>query len=572
MNKVKLNKNILVLTFLLALVPGFALAQTTPTSNTVSVPQGLSGVFSCSNQTGASIGSVGAFGATGGVYVPVADATVELNTGTLVYKECVLREIVDAQRMAATAGFTQQQTTQILNGRNGAAQFVVQQTQEITTVQTNAIIAFLQNETSSLDPNIAAQVKNAIAQGYSVATYNAPSMLTCPYAGATTDFTSQTPTGNIWNDILAVSSPCNPLFGYIDANNLANSYAAQEETCQENQWEWGGGFYAVTTGTGGPCEQQIVTPSSEVNGLYSQVLQSPYNQLQSANDLGQMVGALFAGISSQVLSNTAGGISGINQSVGSSPSYLQQAVTQESQNLDSTVDNAALANLEAALQVEQSYYNIMSQIAGTLEGAISSLRGSENQCWQDIVQQVCQNGTVASNGTCQEVVQCTTDSDGNQTCPTGATLKVATSTEFSQPVINSQIASIASTTANNIQVSQQALALINQLIQNVSGTSADSQAVAVAQLNTLIANNELHTTTDLTTAQAQQQAVDQAMTTLIQNTPTLWAGTDPNNSANDANIPWNGSVGATLQVSDPGVGWCNFKNQTTLQAWENLWQ
>src|SRR6185312_2545050 len=114
-------------------------------------------------------------------------------------------------------------------------------------------------------------------------------------------------------------------------------------------------------------------------------------------------------------------------------------------------------------------------------------------------------------------------------------------------------------------------ALIAKLTQEVTGTSPDSQALAVEQLNTLVANGELHTPSDLTTAQAQANAVVAAMNNLEQNTPTLWAGTDPNNTTNN-NIPWNGSVGATLQLSDPGVGWCNFKNSTTLQAWENVWK
>jgi len=574
MNKAKRNK-IFLLALLLALAPALSFAQSTSATQ-IGVPQGFNGIFSC-NQNGAYAMSVGALGATGGVYVPVADAAVELNTGTLVYKECVLREVVDAQRQAATAGFTQQATNNVLTGYTNpqggkSALFAQQQTQALTQVGTAALQAYLQNSTSSLDPNIQAQVKSAIAQGYAVATYNAPSMLTCPYAGATTAFTNSNSQFS-WNNILAIASPCNPLFGYLDANDLANSYVAQEQNCLQNQLQWGNGFYAVTTGSGGPCEQQIVTPSSQVNGLYSQVLQSPYTQLQNANDIGQMVGALFAGIGTQVLSGTGGGISGINQAVGNEPSYLSQAVSQETQNLNSAVTNAALTNLDSALQVEQSYFNIMSSIAGTLEGTISSLRSSENQCWQQVIQAVC-SGPVSANGTCTEVVQCTTgtDENGNATsnCPTGATLHVATSTEFSQPVINSQITSLASTTANNLQVSQQALDLINQLIQNVSGTSADSQALAVEQLNTLVANNELHTPADLTTAQTQEQAIQNAMTTLTQNTPSLWAGTDPNNTSND-NIPWNGSVGATIQLTDPGVGWCNFKNQTTLQAWEQLW-
>ncbi len=553
--------------FLLALTPALSFAQSTsqvqlangqPSQTQIGTPVGFNGIFSC-NQTGANAMSVGALGATGGVYVPVADASVELNTGTLVYKECVLREVVDAQKQAATAGFGQQATNNILTGRNGSPQFAQYQTKEMNQVGTNAMKTALQSIGGNLDPNNKAAVEQGVAQGYSTVTYNAQSMVACPYPGATTAFTNSNSQFS-WNNILAVGSPCNPLFAYVATNDLTNGYIAQEQNCLQNQWLWGGGFYSVTTGTGGPCEQQIVTPSSLVNSSYSTIVNSGYNQLQSANDIGQMVGALFAGLSTQILSGTGGGITGLNQSFGGSPSYLQQVVSQETQNLQSTVANAALANLEAALQVEQSYYNIMSTIAGTLEGTIGQLRGAENTCWNQLITTICATGSVQTN------------SKGVTTCTgtNGSQFTIATSTEFSQPVINSQIEALASTTANNLQVSQQALALINQLIQNVSGTSPDSQALAIQQLNTLISNKELHTSADLTTAQGQSQAISNAMQTLSQNTPQLWAGTDPNNTTNN-NIPWNGSVGPTMTATDPGVGWCNFKNQTTIQAWKQAW-
>jgi hypothetical protein len=563
------RNNILLFAVLLALVPAAVFAQTDTTGGstpagsggtaqpptTVSVPQGLGGIFSC-NQGGSNPAmSVGALGATGGVYVPVADASVELNTGTLVYKECVLREVVDAQRIAATAGFTKQGTTQILTGRNGAAQFVVQQLQEVTTVKTNTVVSVLQNDMSSLDPNIQAQVKNAIAQGYSAATYNSATSLTCPYAGATASFTNSNAQFS-WNNILAVGSNCDPIFAYMAANELALGAAAQEANCLQNEWQWGGGFYAVTTGSGGPCEQQIVTPSSNVNSSYTQLLQSPYNQLQNANDLGQMVGALFAGISTQVLSGTGGGITGLTQPIGNQPSYLDQAVAQETQNLQSTVANAALVNLDAALQVEQQYFSIMNQIAGALEGTASQLRSSETSCFNRLI----------------PAVQSKASGDGITLSE--SKIQAATSSlPFSQAMINApisggqSIAQLASTTENNIQVSQQAQALINQLIANVSGSSADSQAVAIEQLNSLIANNQLHTQADIQTAQSQLSSVQSAMATIQANVPSFWAGTDPNNTTNN-NIPWNGTIGPAQTLSDPGVGWCNITNQTTLNAWE----
>lgn len=569
MNKAK-PSNIFLPVLILALLPALAIAQTTSqvqlangqTSQTsIGTSAGFSGIFSC-NQNGAYAMSVGALGASGGVYVPVADASVELNTGTLVYKECVLREVVDAQRQAATAGITQVATQNIQTGRNGSPQYVVQQGQEVTQVRTTAVTTYIQNNTSSLTP----AVQQAIAQGYSMATYNSSSMLTCPYAGAATDFTSANPSGNIWNDILAIATPCNPLFSYVDGNAQALDYAAQEQNCLQNEWQWGGGFYSVTTGSGGPCEQQVITPSSDVNSSYANILNSGYNQLQSANDLGQMVGALFAGISTEVLNGTLGGVTGLTQSIAGQPSYLQQVNSQEGGNLQSTVANAALDNLDPALALEQQYYKIMSQTADDLTGAISQLRNTENTCFQQVVQALCPSG-VASNGTCTDI--------------NGVQLTISTSTEFSQPLLDAPLSGgesinqLASTTLKNITVSTQALALINQLIQNVSGSSASAQALAVTEVTNLENSGQLHTSPEInapgTGALAQQTNVQNALNTLTTNTPQLWAGTDPNNTSNN-NIPWNGSIGATQLASDPGVGWCNFKNPTTLSAWESLWK
>ena len=55
------------------------------------------GIFGC-NQSGSYSMSVGTIAAKGGVYVPVNDASVTLNSGTIVYKECILRDVVNRQR------------------------------------------------------------------------------------------------------------------------------------------------------------------------------------------------------------------------------------------------------------------------------------------------------------------------------------------------------------------------------------------------------------------------------------------------------------------------------------------
>jgi hypothetical protein len=549
MNKVKNNNKHTVIAFIgaiaLLLLPIATFAQTANTAGTGE----QSGIASCAGYGGSSIGATSA---TGGVYVPVADATVELNTGILVYKECVLRVTVDAQKQAATAGIYGRAYNQILTGRNGAPQFMVNQGQDLIQYVTDPIVlAALQNGTlQTVDPTLLPVVQQSIAQGYSIVTRSPASQLACPYQGAVSDFTNPNSQGSILTDILAVGSMCNPFFAYTDANSMVMDSVSQGEQYQLNQWMWGGGYYSVTTGGNNPLTQQIVTPSSLVNSSFTQIVQSPFNQLQSANDIGQMVNALFSGLSTQIISPSGGGLAGLAQSASGQASYLSQAIGQTTQNLQNNLTNNALNALQTALQIEQNYFNTMSSIAGTLSGSISQLRSAESQCFQQVITHVCTTGPSAGSNSC--------------TGANGSTLTIATSTAFSQAVIGSQIASLASTTANNLVISQESLNLINQLIQQVSNSSsAATQNQAIQELNTLEANNELHTQSDENTAQQQQSSVQSAMATLVQNTVSLWAGTDPNNSSN-TNIAWNGSI-------SPGTGWCNFQNQTTLQLWEQQW-
>src|SRR3989338_4504606 len=150
-------KTLTVSIMFLLLAPAFAFAQTPPSCVTVNgteicaqnppaeTPPAVDppsvaaayqfmrhGIFDC-NLNGAYAMSVGSMAATGGVYVPVADATVELNTGILVYKECILREIIVRQREAATAAFGKRAAIGIQTGRDGRPQYVVNQAQERLT-------------------------------------------------------------------------------------------------------------------------------------------------------------------------------------------------------------------------------------------------------------------------------------------------------------------------------------------------------------------------------------------------------------------------------------------------------
>lgn len=556
-------KKIILLTpiiFVFAFLPIFAGAADTSSSYQFK----RDGIFGCS-QNGSYAMSVGALGATGGVYVPVADATVELNTGTLVYQQCVLREVIDREREAATSAYFAKATQAIQTGRNGGPQYVVNEGQEIVTQVTDpTMLKILQGNTlQALNSTLQGPVTRALAQNYQAKTRTPQSALTCPYQGDLNAALNGSPSGSIWDAITALENPaCTYLGSYYLAQDLANTQIANAVSDQLNQWNWGNGYYSQTDSNG-----NIVTPGINVEQSYQQQLNSPLTQLESANDIGQMIGALYAGVTTQVLS-TSQGLAGLSQSTGGQPSYLSQLQTESSQGVQNAAANAALTILNASLQVETAYLQAVQSIASSLTTTIGQLQSAENQCWANLIPAVCATSLSSSN-TCTSVPPgpCTTNpTTHQQTCPTGVTLQVATSTAFSQAAVNGgNIPSLGSAAKSGISTSQNALTLINKLIAGVTNTaSLDAQSLALEQLDQLVAQHSLHTQTDLSTVTNQASTIQSTMTTLVQTTVQNWSGVG-SDSSNPQNLAWDGTV-------SPGNGWCNINNPTTIAEWIAKWK
>ena len=290
----------------------------------------------------------------------------------------------------------------------------------------------------------------------------------------------------------------------------------------------------------------------------TQAITSPLRQVENANDIGQMVGALFAGMTNRILNASTGGLASIGTNIGGQPSYLSQVNAEAATGLNQAVTNVALAILGPALTVEQQYNQTESAIATNLTQAIGLLKTREATCWQFIQQNTCVGSTTisASGATC--------------TGAGGGTLHVATSTQFSQPIINSQIAPLATAIENNLTASQQAIAAINQLIASVANSASPAvQQSALNQLDTLVAQGTLHTQSDVNTAAQNLTDTQTATSQLLQTTTDLWTGTDSSGNLNQ--VAWDGSSSA---------GWCNVPvsppansaQQTTINLWTQKWQ
>lgn len=505
------------------------------------------GIFDC-NQNGAYAMSVGALGATGGVYVPVADAAVELNTGILVYKECVLREVIIRMREAAMAGFTKITVTSIQTGRNGNAQYVRRQGELLENASDPEFLSILRDGTlQSLDSAFEQQITRALVRSYESDTRAPEGILTCRYQGDLKAALDGQPKGSIWDALSSFQNPaCNPLGAYHLAKNLADSRIAACAQYLQNQWDWGRGYYPVTDDPNNPCRAKILTPAVNVQQSFQTLLDSPVRQLESANDIGQMINALYAGMTTQIISDNQG-LAGLTQSIGGQPSYIDQVVKEANQGLRDAVTNLALQNLQAAQQVEAAYFQTVNKIAAALTTAILQLQSAEKQCWDLIVYQ--------DDGRPERHV-CTGPPAADNTCVSsgGDALKVATSSAFSRLIIARDIEPIATTTLARIKASQNALNLIARLIEAVTGASLDAQRLAIIQLNSLIAQKLLHVQPDLDGPNGVIKQLDSVQTAmlgsegLVTKTIELWANS------------------VTVRP-----GWCNVNNPAVLEAWKKCW-
>jgi hypothetical protein len=506
------------------------------------------GIFGCNRNNAALSGSVGAFSATGGVYVPVADFTTELNTGTLVYLECVLRGIVNRQSEAASTGLVQK-TIQNANtgGRDGNPKFRSDgQAEDVQAVgpKVYSALVSMKNQNDPLMREAGGTIVPLVARTY-LANQHPLDQLACDHQvdlKACRD--AEVKSDECINAL--VDPNCSAIFRTLNSIDYLNSEQARVLKEQQDCLNRGGGFY---------CDGQldedgdwiITTPSSLIQETTAQAITSGFRRIESANNVDQMVGALYAGLAQQVLTSTGGLLKGLTGNIGSQPSYLTQLTSESSAGLQNAAANLALGLLAGARQAEVQYNKAMTSIANTLSGTIGQLRSLERQCWDLIA---------FNNAPAPALRVCTAAPTGNTcTAVSGGALKIATSTYgYAQGVIDREIAPLANKTIENLQSSQTALTLIDQLIAGVSNTaSLNAQRLALVQLDQLVSQGKLHVQADVTAAQQQETAVTEATANLFTQTKTLWA--------DDKNL----NAGS-------GIGWCNFQNQTVIDHWTSKWK
>ncbi|OGG48986.1 hypothetical protein A2704_02960 [Candidatus Kaiserbacteria bacterium RIFCSPHIGHO2_01_FULL_54_36b] len=505
-----------------------------------------SGIFSCSAPGATSIASTVAIG---GTYVPVFDSAVALNTGVLTYKECFLREVVNKQKQAATLAMANKNYELISTGRDGNPAWVVKYGAELNKVREKAFVEAFQSELlSKLNPAFQNPVKTALVRNYQMTTQAPQNSLACPYQGDWSAVTKNPQENFSWEAIFSMANPnCNPVYAYVQAQDQLNANVAAAESEWQSRLNWNNGIYDSRDAYG-----NVVVPGIFLNAIGTQSITSGFRQLENVDDIGEMIGPLFAGIGTKFLSNPS--------SVESIQKYLDQAVEQQSSSLLSSYVSTALTNLYKILNDEQQYNEILAQEADILTSSINQLRGSEKACWDLVIQNVCASG--ASSTSC--------------TGKSGGTLTIATSTAFSDAAIaKAGIGVAAGTLTKAVDTSNQNITTINSLIVGVQSTDATTRNTALANLDTIINAKPpvLHTQSSITKAQEDLAAVQAEMlgtlggsVGFVKKTQQTWAGDaiDQYGSSLKGFNAWDGTI-------DPGTGWCNINKQSTLDQWTAKW-
>lgn len=514
--------------------------------------EGLSrqGIFGC-NDAGADSMSVGSRSAIGGTFVPVSDAAVTLNTGTITYKECVLRGVVNAQVANELANIVEDTTDKFLTGRDGGPLFPENLDEDLLeisdTVMTSALTgARLDAVNEAWRPDL----KRAIQREYSTQTRNSSESLRCSYNGSPAQLKA-TIMGQRFGgflDVLMVADPnCIPLYSYINANNLVLGDMAAAQNNMLTRLGWNNGTYDIET-VDADGRRRVVTPGTFVSENVKQVLGSGFRRQESANDIDQMVGSLFARVGVQILAGVSGGLQGLIQGTAGSPSYLDRVVSDSSAGLRDSVINAALRILVDAKERGLRYLEAQNGTASALMREIARLRTAEKTCWDLIVPRA--TAYAAGTGTA--------GSAGGQTTSGAFTIRIATSTRFSQGVINSQITPRATAVAGAITASTQALASIDRLITDVTSSSTPSvQSTALQQLDALVAARALPGPSDLSAMEQQLQDISNSVTGTVTDAITAWGDS-----------------------TDTNVGWCNVTNTNNvsgatppvIRMWADCWR
>jgi hypothetical protein len=190
---------------------------------------------------------------------------------------------------------------------------------------------------------------------------------------------------NSWFDM--TQRPVNNAYGeLLLASTKLNASIENRQGQEIRLLDWGKGFlsmkscqtYAVETGTTEICDN--VTPGTAIENQLNNMLDSGHRRLIVADEINEIVSALFAQLVSMAFEG-AGGLLGLTTNAGGSPGNYYQQISLDPTT--SGIGSQGAVAIQDSLTVESNYYNAKQAIVTLLEDAASykdDTYGAANTC------------------------------------------------------------------------------------------------------------------------------------------------------------------------------------------------
>lgn len=267
-------------------------------------------------------------------FVPVFDgpnatinSTIAKFTGSLELKEYGLDQILYILQKQLIQVVTQSTISAINSAFNGNPVFVQNPLEELIKIAEKEAGDFIGNDLGDLPDIFRGGVQQSLAR-YVQNSIENPIRTSLPSSLDTEAeydaFVSGDFSQGEWESWAALRRPNNnPYNAYLNAEAELSKRIATKKDVEETQWDWGDGFKSLTDGLG-----NILTPGKVIEGQLENVLGSGLRQLELADEINEIVGALATNLTTQLFSS--GGLLGTSSpaSSGTGSSYLDDLANE----------------------------------------------------------------------------------------------------------------------------------------------------------------------------------------------------------------------------------------------------
>ncbi len=476
------------------------------------------GVLGCA-ASGVAIGAgVGAAAAAAGLVVPVNDAAVTTNTGTEVSKECILDGLAVVIREVLISNITASIVNWINNGFEGEPAFIADLEGFLLDVADQVVGTYIEgSELAFLCSPFDIDVKIALALDYYAPVRDRTS---CTLTGvidnvkeAFDDFKND----SAWDSWFQFTiNPNNNAYGsFIQSRQDLRRSIAQRQSAREQELAWGNGFRSLevcdaptgNTATdaqapvfsgrvnGARINCRIVTPGVVINDQLNNVLGSGQQQLELADEINEIIGALLGQLAQQVLGGSSRGLRGLSSGGNGRPSYVTRLTERSEQRAESEFRSFGLDTVNQFISTEQQFAS-EKKISIERLNASESLLQSVQQCYADKLSSPTLNLSATQRETAQQRIE-------------NASSTIQSSITPLKTLFESEVAQAEDTISE--------LLVIRENLQNALGRTAVERIIET-QLNPLVENRVVHDQEDFFAALKQKQDVENLADSLDQAT------------------------------------------------------